>query len=145
MIGFERGGFDYLTRAQSWLAAARTELTARPEAERRLLAADFARRQFLVENARALAYHAAGTAEDLETDETVTAYAKLASGLAAQAVTRWAAEELLSVPGPDEAAPHRTLLRAAVAEAPELTISGGAQELQLDLIAGEFMIGRTVR
>lgn len=144
-IGFERGGFDYLTRAQAWLAAAGTELSALPEADRTSLAAGFVRREFLVENARALAHHAASTADGLEMDETVTSYAKLASGLAAQSVARWAGEELLSVPGTPEDGPVRTLLRAALTEAPELTISGGAQELQLDLIAGEFMIGRAVR
>jgi alkylation response protein AidB-like acyl-CoA dehydrogenase len=144
-IGFERGGFDYLTRAQAWLEAAGTELATLPTPEQEALAGDFARQEFLVENARALAYHAASPADGLEMDETVTAYAKLASGLAAQSLARWAGEELLSVPGTAEDGPVRTLLRAAVAEAPELTISGGAQELQLDLIAGEFMIGRAVR
>jgi alkylation response protein AidB-like acyl-CoA dehydrogenase len=145
VIGFERGGFDYLSRAQSWLAAVATELSARPAADREVLAADFVRREFLVENARALAHHAAATAYGLEMDETIAAYAKLASGLAAQSVARWAGEELLSAAGTDEAGPVRSLLHAAVAEAPELTISGGAQELQLDLIAGEFEIGRAFR
>ncbi|MFJ5680713.1 acyl-CoA dehydrogenase family protein [Streptomyces sp. NPDC093097] len=144
VIGFERGGFDYLTRAQSWLAAAAAELGALPCAEQEALAADFARCEFLVDNARALAYHAVATAEGLETNEIVTAYAKLASGMAAQAVTRWAGEELLSV-SDGEDGPHRRLLRAAVVEAPELTVSGGAQELQLDLIAEERLIGRTIR
>lgn len=144
-IGFERGGFDYLTRAQAWLGAAAAELVSLPAADREALAADFVRREFLVENARALAYHAASTADGLEMDETVTSYAKLASGLAAQSLARWSGEELLVLPGTAQDGPVRTLLRAAVAEAPELTISGGAQELQLDLIAGEFMIGRAVR
>ncbi|MFE9429217.1 acyl-CoA dehydrogenase family protein [Kitasatospora sp. NPDC006697] len=142
VIGFERGGFDYLTRAQSWLAAAGAAFTDLPAADREPLAGEFVRCELLVENARALAYHAAADADGLESDEIVTAYAKLASGLAAQAVTRWAAEELLGA-GPD--GPHRAALRAAVAEAPELTVSGGAQELQLDLIAGDLVIGRTIR
>ncbi|MFI1934331.1 acyl-CoA dehydrogenase family protein [Streptomyces sp. NPDC020330] len=145
VIGFERGGFDYLTRAQSWLAAAGAELAALPAGEQEAQAADFVRCEFLVESARALAYHAAGTADGLETDEIDTAYAKLSSGLAAQALTRWATEELLSRPAAGEDGRHRAVLRAAAAEAPELTVSGGAQELQLDLIAGELMIGRSIR
>ncbi|MGW2317436.1 acyl-CoA dehydrogenase family protein [Streptomyces sp. NPDC001680] len=145
VIGFERGGFDYLTRAQSWLAAAGAAFTALPRVEREGLAGDFVRGEFLVESARALAYHVADSADGLETDEVITAYAKLASGLAAQAVTRWAAEELLPLASPGEDYPCWAVLRAAVAEAPELTVSGGAQELQLDLIAGELMIGRTFR
>ncbi|GAA4834511.1 acyl-CoA dehydrogenase family protein [Kitasatospora terrestris] len=145
VIGFERGGFDYLTRARAWRDAAAAELAALPDSEREVLAADFVRREFAVENARAVAYHAVATADGLELDETVTAYAKLGTGLAAQSLVRWAAEELLAVPGADGPGGSRSVLRAAVAEAPELTVSGGAQELQLDLIAGEFAIGRTIR
>jgi hypothetical protein len=98
-----------------------------------------------VENARALAYHAAATAEELEMDETTVSYAKLASGQAAQAVARWSGEELLPLLGPGDADDHalRELLTTAIAEAPELTISGGARELQLDLISGDPRIGWT--
>lgn len=132
IIGFERGGFDYLTRAQTWLAAAETKLRELPADRQAELAAGFAQRAFHVGNARALSYHAAATADGLEMDEITVSYAKLASGQAAQSVARWAGEELL---------PLSPNLAKAVAEAPELTISGGARELQLDLISGDPAIG----
>ncbi|MFI9643394.1 acyl-CoA dehydrogenase family protein [Micromonospora sp. NPDC051925] len=141
-IGFERGGLDYLSRAQRWLAATGEQLDLLADERRRDLAAGYVEREFLVENARMLAYHAADTADGLRTDETVTAYAKLAAGLAAQSVARWAGEELLPVCGYSQ---QSALLDAAVAEAPELTVSGGAQELQLDLIANDPMIGGVIR
>jgi hypothetical protein len=84
------------------------------------------------------------TAAGLDMDEITVAYAKLTCGTAAQAVARWAGTELLPVLGSD-AATSAEVLRDAVAEAPEFTVSGGAQELQLDLIANEFPIGGTLR
>jgi hypothetical protein len=59
-------------------------------------------------------------------------------------VARWAGTELLPVLGPGDGT-AAAVLRDAVAEAPEFTVSGGAQELQLDLIANEFPIGGTFR
>jgi alkylation response protein AidB-like acyl-CoA dehydrogenase len=143
VIGFERAGFDYLTRAKSWLRAASQEAGRLPAGIQAALASDLVGLQCAVENVRALAFHAANSAADLQMDEMVTAYSKLACGRVAQAVARWAGQNLLTVPGPDSTA--RAILRAAVAEAPELTVSGGAQELQLDLIATECPIGGIMR
>jgi len=144
-IGFERMGFDYLTRAVRWLAAAEQEVRRLPADLRSAFAPQVARLRFRVANARAMAYHAVGTADGLDMDEITVAYAKLACGTAAQAVARWAGTELLPVTRPDDGSPAAEVLRAAVAEAPEFTISGGAQELQMDLIANEFPIGGVFR
>jgi 3-oxo-4-pregnene-20-carboxyl-CoA dehydrogenase beta subunit len=147
-IGFERMGFDYLTRARRWLAAAETMLHRRTAAEQTELAADLVGCRSKIESARALAYHAVNGAQGLDMDEIAMAYAKLACGRAAQAVARWVGREfsaaLAAGPGEPEAQ-EAAVLRAAVDEAPEFTVSGGAQELQLDLIASEFPIGAVVR
>jgi alkylation response protein AidB-like acyl-CoA dehydrogenase len=142
-IGFERMGFDYLTRAVRWLAAVEQEVRRLPADLRSGFASQVARLRFSVANARAMAYHAVATADGLDMDDIAIAYAKLACGTAAQAVAQWAGTELLPVIRLDGGATE--VLRAAVAEAPEFTISGGAQELQLDLIANEFPIGGTFR
>jgi 3-oxo-4-pregnene-20-carboxyl-CoA dehydrogenase beta subunit len=144
-IGFERGGFDYLTRGWRWLRAAQEELRRLPVTAQAELAADLVRLQCGLEDARALAFHAAYTASGLEVDEVIAAYTKVACGRAAQAVARWAGEalrpRLRSLP--DSGA--GTILRSAIAEAPEFTISGGSLDLQLDLIAHDFPIGGTLR
>ncbi len=134
-VGFERAGFECLSRAASWLRATEIEFHRLPRAARVAAAGDLVRLQTRVAGARALAFHAMHTADVLDVDEVLIAYSKLACARAGQAVARWAGEELAPVPE----------LRAAVAEAPELTISGGPQELQLDLIATDFPIGRAVR
>ncbi len=144
-IGFERMGFDYLTRAVRWLAAAEQEMRRLPTDLRSAFASQVARLHFRAANARAMAYHAVGTADGLDMDEIAVAYAKLACGMAAQAVARWVGTELLPVTRPYDGGAAVEVLRAAVAEAPEFTISGGAQELQLDLIANEFPIGGMFR
>jgi len=143
-ISFERMGFDYLTRATCWLAAAERQVRRLPAELRPGLAPQVARLRFRVANARAMAYHAVATADGLEMDEVAVAYAKLACGLAAQEVARWAGTELLpAMRAGDDDKPTAEMLRAAIAEAPEFTVSGGAQELQLDLIANEFPLGGT--
>ncbi len=144
-IGFERTGFDYLTRATRWLHAAETMLRRRTAAEQAELAAGLAGCRSKIESARALAYHAVNSAQGLDMDEIAMAYAKLACGRAAQAVARWAGREFSAALAAEPEAPEAAVLRAAVDEAPEFTISGGAQELQLDLIASEFPIGAAVR
>lgn len=147
-IGFERTGFEYLTRATRWLEAAETMLRRLTAAEQAELAADLVRCRSKIESARALSYHAVNSAQGLDMDEIAVAYAKLACSRAAQAVARWAGREfsaaLAANPGEREAR-EAAVLRAAVDEAPEFTVSGGAQELQLDLIASEFPIGAVVR
>lgn len=134
VIGFERTGFDYLSSAARWLTDLQAEVAELPRERCSALAPDLARLRFEVANARAFAYHAVNTG--FEMDENAAAYAKLACARAAQSVARWAGLELHS---------GSAAVRTAVAEAPEFTISGGAQELQLDLIAAEYPIGRSVR
>jgi alkylation response protein AidB-like acyl-CoA dehydrogenase len=134
-IGFERAGFDYLTRARRWLGAARRLVLELPCHERRAAAAGLLCCERRVEAARSLAFRAVALADGLDMDEISSAYSKLACGEAAQHVAWWAASTLgtaFASPSPDAA-----VLRLALAEAPELSVSGGATELQLDLIATE--------
>lgn len=147
-IGFERTGFDYLTRATRWLEAAETLLRRLTAAEQAELAAELVGCRSKIESARALSYHAVNSARGLDMDEIALAYAKLACGRAAQAVARWAGREFsvaLAAEADETDTTRAAVLRAAVDEAPEFTVSGGAQELQLDLIANEFPIGAVVR
>jgi alkylation response protein AidB-like acyl-CoA dehydrogenase len=133
-IGFERAGFDYLSRAQRWLGEARSMARA-AELNDAGTGAALLRLERQVAAARALAYKAVALADGLAMDEVASAYSKLACGEAAQAVAWWGADELTAAVADDAVAAER--LSAQVAEAPELSISGGAMELQLDLIALE--------
>ncbi|MEO6088257.1 MAG: acyl-CoA dehydrogenase family protein [Umezawaea sp.] len=130
-IGFERAGFDYLSRAHRWLRVAEELVSASPAPERAGLGEQLLRHERAVAGARALAYRAVNTASGFDMDEVSSAYSKLACGEAAQGVARWAATELAGLADAEQ----REVLRHATAEAPELSISGGASELQLDLIA----------
>jgi alkylation response protein AidB-like acyl-CoA dehydrogenase len=134
-IGFERAGFDYLTRAQRWLRLATDLVATAPDRTR--LAPVLLRHERAVANARALAFRAVNTAVGFDMDEVSSAYSKLACGEAAQGVARWAATELAGLAFDEQL----RVLRHAVAEAPELSISGGATELQLDLIAVDQSTG----
>jgi alkylation response protein AidB-like acyl-CoA dehydrogenase len=145
IIDFERGGFDHLSRATLWLRAAEREIRTLPAETRTAMAGSLARLDCAVANARLLAHHAAHSADGLRVDEVSAAYTKLACGRAAQAVARWIGEELLPVLGSRANSSDLAALRTAVLEAPELTISSGPQELQLDLIAGESPIGMALR
>jgi alkylation response protein AidB-like acyl-CoA dehydrogenase len=136
-IGFERAGFDYLTRAQVWLLAAERIVHSYPASTRHLLADQLMRHERAVANARALAFRAVGTADGYEIDEIASAYSKFACAEAAQRLARWMGLELRQAAREwGDRSDGETLTRA-LAEAPELSISGGASELQLDLIAME--------
>jgi alkylation response protein AidB-like acyl-CoA dehydrogenase len=140
-VGFERAGFDYLARAKRWLGAAaalvaRLDAAARARAQPELL-----RREHEIETARALAFRAVNAADGVELDEVLCAYSKQASAEAAQAIAWWGAEALLPAWPHDAPLEPVQTLRRAVAEAPELSVSGGATELQLDLIATELRLG----
>ncbi len=145
IIGFERWGFDYLSRGRLWLRTAAAECGRLPERAAAAMKADLVRLGQALDNARAVAFHAAYHADGLDMDEIVVAYAKLACGRAAQSVAHWIGQELLPALGGQIDGAAAVTLQAAVAEAPELTISGGPVDLQLDLIASEFPIGRALR
>jgi alkylation response protein AidB-like acyl-CoA dehydrogenase len=144
-IGFERAGFDYLSRAQRWLRAAQAVLDSRPAAVRSALQPELLRHERAVATARTLAFRTVATADGFDMDEVDSAYSKFACGEAAQQIAWWAAGNLGEVLAGGEVAPElRTqvdVLRRAFAEAPELSVSGGAKELQLDLIATDQRLG----
>ncbi|MEV3985328.1 acyl-CoA dehydrogenase family protein [Nonomuraea sp. NPDC049758] len=134
-IGFERAGFDYLSRARRWLRTAEEVVSDVRGPDRLNLRAELLRHERAVANARALAFRAAGQAQRFEMDEVASAYSKYACGEAAQRLARWMGLELGAAVRERGAERRAEALRRALAEAPELSISGGARELQLDLIA----------
>jgi len=140
-IGFERAGLDYLARARRWLDAAAALVARLPAAARPHAQIELLRREHEIEMARALAYRAVNMVDGVEMDEVLCAYAKQATAEAAQAVAWWSAEALLPRWPHDAPLESVQVLRRAVAEAPELSISGGATEIQLDLIATELRLG----
>jgi alkylation response protein AidB-like acyl-CoA dehydrogenase len=137
-VGFERAGFDYLARAQRWLRSAAAAVAAVPDAARRdNLRADLLRHERTVMQARSLAFTAVATADGIDMDDAASAYSKAACGEAAQDLAWWAAQALLEAASHDGSA-ELSHLRDALAEAPELSVSGGAIELLLDLICTEL-------
>jgi alkylation response protein AidB-like acyl-CoA dehydrogenase len=138
-IGFERAGFDYLCRARRWLRAAEEVVKERPGAQTRLRH-ELVQLDRAVAAARALAFRAVSGAGGFDMDEVDTAYAKLACGEVAQRVAWWAATNLGIFPreSGDRTRSHRDELFLAAVEAPELSVSGGASELLLDLIANSL-------
>jgi alkylation response protein AidB-like acyl-CoA dehydrogenase len=137
-IGYERIGFDCLTRAMAWLAGIEQETGQLPPSRQHVMKGELVRLRFQAANARALAYHAVhtATAGDGHMDEIAAAYSKIACGRVGQAVARLAGLEFANGPA---------WVHAAVAEAPEFTIAAGVPDIQLGLIAAEFPIGRAVR
>lgn len=143
-IGFERAGFDYLSRARRWLRAAEALVREQPAAEAARLRGELVQLDRAVAVARGLSFRAVSGANGVDMDEAEAAYAKLACGEVAQRIAWWAAANLgVIARDGDEIPPERPLsdrdqIFAAVIEAPEMSVSGGASELLLDLIANSL-------
>ncbi|GAA3427118.1 acyl-CoA dehydrogenase family protein [Streptosporangium sandarakinum] len=134
-ISFERAGFDYLSRAQRWLRTAEEVIGGVQSAGRQVLREQLLRHERAVANARALAFRTVGGARGFEMDEVASAYSKFTCGEAAQNLARWMGLELGAAVRERGDERLADALRRILAEAPELSVSGGARELQLDLIA----------
>jgi alkylation response protein AidB-like acyl-CoA dehydrogenase len=139
--GFERAGFDYLTRGRVWLRAAEETLAAFPRLDTERRRAQAARLDYELRGARALAQATVETADGMEFDYLLSAYSKYACGEAAQAVARWIGEDVLSEPAVGSRPDLVARLRAGVLEAPELSISGNAVDLLLDTISLDPRLG----
>jgi alkylation response protein AidB-like acyl-CoA dehydrogenase len=139
--GFERAGFDYLTRGRVWLRAAEETLAAFPQLATDRRRAQVARLDYELRGARAMARATVDTADGMDFDYLLSAYSKYACGEAAQAVARWIGEDLLSEPVVDSRTDLVARLRAGVLEAPELSISGNAVDLLLDTISLDPRLG----
>ena len=139
--GFERAGFDYLTRGRVWLRAAEETLATTPQVDNDRRRAALARLEHELRGARALAQATMATADGLDFDYVLSAYSKYACGEAAQAVARWIGEDLLSEPTVRSRMDLVPRLRAAVLEGPELSISGNAVDLLLDTISLDPRLG----
>ncbi|MFD7921592.1 acyl-CoA dehydrogenase family protein [Streptomyces sp. NPDC059740] len=139
--GFERAGFDYLSRGRVWLHAAEQTVTAVPELDTERRRAAMTRLEYELAGARALAQETVATAEGLDFDYLRSAYSKYTCGEAAQAVARWIGEDLLSEPAVHGRPDLVRRLRAAVLEGPELSISGNAVDLLLDTLSLDPRLG----
>lgn len=142
--GFERAGFDYLTRGRLWLRAAEETLTAVPGLDTARRRAAAARLDYELAGARALAQETVATAKGLDLDYLLSAYAKYTCGEAAQAVAHWIGEDILPEPAVQTRPDLVTRLRAAVLEGPELSISGNAVDLLLDSLSMDPQLGEAV-
>lgn len=139
--GYERVGFDYLSRGQAWLRAAEEALGLVPELVNDRRRAALAKLEHGMRASRALAYAAVASADEFEFDFVTSAYAKYTCAEASQAVARWIMEDLLPEPAIRARPALTSRLRAAVLEAPELSISGAATDLLLDAIALDPALG----
>ncbi len=139
--GFERAGLDYLSRGGVWLRAAEDTLASLPELDGERRRADLARLDYELRGARALAYSTLATAAGLDFDYVRSAYSKYTCGEAAQAVARWISDDLLPEPAVASRPDLVRRLRAAVAEGPELSISGNALDILLDTISLDPAVG----
>lgn len=139
--GFERAGLDYLSRGRVWLRAAEETLTAVPKLCDDRRRAGLARLDYELRGARELAEATLASADGLDFDYVSSAYSKYTCGEAAQAVARWIAEELLPEPAVHARGDLVRRLQAAVAEGPELSISGNAVDLLLDTMSLDPSLG----
>jgi alkylation response protein AidB-like acyl-CoA dehydrogenase len=133
-LSFERTGVDYYARGQHWLdvivaAAGPAHAGSAAFAER------YARHRAAIEAGRWLALRALAANEDGRPSSALAAVAKWQCSEAAQQVAWWAVDELGTGA---QHGPGRELweqLAAAYAEAPGMTISAGASELLLEIVA----------
>ncbi|GAA5198358.1 acyl-CoA dehydrogenase family protein [Rugosimonospora acidiphila] len=139
--GYERAGLDYLSRGRVWLRAAEETLVAFPQLCDERRRAGLVRLEYGLQAAHELADATIAGADDFEFDYVSSAYSKYTCGEAAQAVARWVAEELLPEPVVQTRGDLVRRLRAAVAEGPELSISGNAVDLLLDTISLDPSLG----
>lgn len=138
---YERSGIDYLSRGELWLGWARAAAGLLPQSDRDDGEAGLARLDQDLRGARQLVWRTALTADGFAFDEGHSAYSKYAAGTAAQDVAAFIARRLLPHPQVRADAHLVDALRRAVAEGPELSISGNNVDLLLDAISLDPWMG----
>jgi alkylation response protein AidB-like acyl-CoA dehydrogenase len=130
----ERTGIDYFLKAERWLGGALACLAARPAAavEDGLLE-ELGAHLAGLHASRALAWEMQAAVMAGQADEITAAVAKYYTTETASAIGRWAGR----IPSAADrvARPAAAVLDEGYLEAPGLTLSGGASELMLQLVA----------
>lgn len=135
VLAVERTGIDYYLKAERWLGAALACVAGRPAMTRddEGLLEEVGRHVAGLHASRLLAWEMLGGIMAGQTDEIAAAVAKYYTSELASAIGRWGGQI------PDAAdrvtGPAATILEEGYLEAPGLTLSGGASELMLQLVA----------
>ena len=136
MFAAERSGLDYYVRARAWIELVEDRLLAGGRTPGESELASLARMQARVAASRLLTCRALQRLQDDEPDIAEASQAKWHCSETSQAVA-WRALDML---GADVLVPPYDYddapLEAAYREAPGMTISGGASEVQLDIVSG---------
>jgi len=134
VLAVERTGIDYYLKAERWLSAALACVARRPSATRDDgLLEEVGRNVAGLHASRLLAWEMLGGIMAGRTDQIAAAVAKYYTSELASAIGRWGGQ----IPDAADrvAGPAATILHEGYLEAPGLTLSGGASELMLQLIA----------
>lgn len=134
-LAIERTGIDYYLKAERWFGAAMRCVVSRPAAELADggLLEQVGRHVAGLHASRLLAWEELGNVMADQADEISTAMAKYYSSELAGAIGRWGG--LLPSAADRVAGPAAKVLDEGYLEAPGLTLSGGASELLLQLVA----------
>lgn len=134
-LAIERTGIDYYLKAERWFGAAMRCVASRPAADRADggLLEQVGRHVAGLHASRLLAWEELGSIMAGQADEISTAMAKYYSSELASAIGRWGG----LIPGAADRVTGSvaTVLDEGYLEAPGLTLSGGASELMLQLVA----------
>lgn len=134
-LAIERTGLDYYLKAEHWLEAALEALIDRePDSPHDAYLEQIGRRDGALTAGHALTWEVlTGLASD-RVDQVAAAVSKYHSSELAQSIALWAAD----IPGPEQRA-NRTravvTLDSAYREAPGVTLSAGASEVMLQIMA----------
>lgn len=134
-LAIERTGIDYYLKAERWFGAAMSCVVSRPAAELAdgSLLEQVGRHVAGLHASRLLAWEELGNIMAGQANEISTAMAKYYSSELASAIGRWGG--LMPSAADRVAGSVATVLDEGYLEAPGLTLSGGASELMLQLVA----------
>ncbi|WP_152514314.1 acyl-CoA dehydrogenase family protein [Nocardiopsis valliformis] len=136
MFTAERNGLDYYARARHWLEQVTEQLTRNGREPLPDELAGLARHRARLRASRLLCCRVLqGLSED-RVDIAQASLAKWHCSETAQGIAWWAVETL----GADALEPAPHTFDAAFREAPGMTVSGGASEVQLDIVAGARLL-----
>lgn len=144
MFAAERSGLDYYARARAWLDFAAERLCQEGRAPSEAEVSGLASLSARVDAARLLTCRALQRLQENEPDIAEASLAKWHCSETSQRVAWWAAETLgleileCTQSGKDDELEDTSsrALESAYREAPGMTISGGASEVMLDIVAG---------
>ncbi|KOX23571.1 MULTISPECIES: acyl-CoA dehydrogenase family protein [unclassified Streptomyces] len=137
MFSAERSGVDYYARGLHWLRLAEEQLTAGGRRAGEDEASGLARHWARLDAGRLLSGRALQRLQEREPDIAEASLAKWHNSDTAQQIAWWSLERLgLPVAAGGPQASSTEVLEAAYREAAGMTISGGASEVLLEIVAG---------